>query len=308
MIKIGIKPSEEINKFLKYMELIQSASPLTLKSYRVDLTQAFVPTLNKKSKFDEELSEEQLLFTARKALNGWGGLSPATRNRKAASIKSFFRFLFQEKLIKRPLGDLIHAPKVPKKMPHFISVDEALAVLKQSQGPSRLLFLLLYGGGLRISEACHLKWSQVDFYQKNLRVQGKGQKERVVPLPSIVLGELETESRKNIHSERSGKSYIWGESPLNARKGYEMIRRLGAKSSLLSSLHPHALRHSFATHLLSSGANLRALQEILGHSNLAATEKYTHLSVDQLARTMEKAHPLGNLTNSPSPTSKPSNK
>ncbi len=137
-----------------------------------------------------------------------------------------------------------------------------------------------------MSEACQLKWTNVDLEKKILRILGKGQKERLVALPDLTITELKRTNQSEI--------YVWGSKELNQRTAYSMIRTLGAKANLLRPLHPHALRHSFATHLLSSGANLRTLQELLGHQSLSATEKYTHLSVDQLARTMEKSHPLGN--------------
>lgn len=262
--------------FLKFLETVESASPHTLKSYKIDLKQAFGVT--------KKASEDSLLSLAREAQTGWGALSPASRNRKAASLKSFFHFLFAQKLISRPLAELIHAARVPRKLPHYISVDEAVATLKTAVGKERLLFLLLYGGGLRISEACELKWKNVNLEQKTLLILGKGGKERLVALPTLTAQELALSIRES--------DSIWGAAPLNVRTAYDLIRNLGAKTGLLRPLHPHALRHSFATHLLASGANLRTLQELLGHQSLQATERYVHLDIDQLARTMDKHHPL----------------
>ena len=299
--------TENIYNFLKYMELIETCSPLTIKSYKKDLEQAFSSSNKLRMPArkgapgnihhsERLVDESQLLGLAREALTSWGPLSPASRNRKASVLKSFFNYLFREKLIQKPLADLIYTTKVPKKIPNYISVDEALAVLRISFDRDRLLFLLLYGGGLRVSEACQLKWKNVDLNQKLLRILGKGRKERLVALPDMAIEELKAElkkvRRKKLESE-SDSPYIWGAQELNQRTAYSMIRNLGIKSQLIRPLHPHALRHSFATHLLSSGANLRTLQELLGHQSLTATEKYTHLGVDQLARTMETNHPLG---------------
>lgn len=287
------KLTENIDKYLKYMAFIKSASPLTLKHYKIDLTQAY--DLENSSASRKTWSEADLLATARAAFNQWASLSLASRNRKAATLKSFFSWAFDEGLTERDLSLQITAPKVPKKLPHFLSVDEALAVLKSFDTDKdiplreKVLFLLLYGGGLRVSEACNLKWSEVQLTQKTLRVKGKGSKERVVVLPSMtaeILQRWKKESGFNDH--------VFGEKALNTRTAYEMVRQSGIRAGLLKPLHPHALRHSFATHLLSSGANLRTLQEMLGHESLQATEKYTHLGIDQLARTMEKMHPLGN--------------
>ncbi|AFY02667.1 tyrosine-type recombinase/integrase [Bdellovibrio bacteriovorus] len=288
----AFKLSENIDKYLKYMTFIKSASPLTIKHYSLDLMQAFDyenPSIKAKS-----ISESELLSTARAAFNQWAHLSLASRNRKAATLKSFFSWAFEESLTEKDLSMQITCPKVPKKLPHFVSVDEALSVLKSFDSETKIplkekvLFLLLYGGGLRVSEACNLKWNEVQTTQKVLRVKGKGSKERVVALPSLTVDVL-----LKWKKESSFDEYVFGEKPLNSRTAYEMVRQSGIRAGLLKPLHPHALRHSFATHLLSSGANLRTLQELLGHESLQATEKYTHLGIDQLARTMENLHPLG---------------
>nr|WP_295900553.1 tyrosine-type recombinase/integrase [uncultured Bdellovibrio sp.] len=288
----AFKLAENIDKYLKYMTFVKSASPLTIKSYKLDLNQAYNyedPSLSSKS-----WNEADLLATARGAFNGWAHLSLASRNRKAATLKSFFSWAFDQGLTERDLSLQIASPKVPKKLPHFLSVDEALSVLKSFDThkeiplKEKVLFLLLYGGGLRVSEACNLKWSDIQLGQKILRVKGKGSKERVVALPSLTVDVLQRWKKESAFDE-----FVFGEKPLNTRTAYEIVRQSGIRAGLLKPLHPHALRHSFATHLLSSGANLRTLQELLGHESLQATEKYTHLGIDQLARTMEKMHPLG---------------
>ncbi|WP_374074876.1 tyrosine-type recombinase/integrase [Bdellovibrio bacteriovorus] len=289
----AFKLAENIDKYLKYMTFVKSASPLTIKHYKLDLRQVY--NYEDPSLLSKSWNEADLLATARGAFNGWAHLSLASRNRKAATLKSFFSWAFDEGLTERDLSLQITSPKVPKKLPHFLSVDEALSVLKSfdthKEIPLRekVLFLLLYGGGLRVSEACNLKWSEVQLTQQTLRVKGKGSKERVVVLPSLT-----TQVLQRWKKESSFDEFVFGEKPLNTRTAYEMVRQSGIRAGLLKPLHPHALRHSFATHLLSSGANLRTLQEMLGHESLQATEKYTHLGIDQLARTMEKMHPLGN--------------
>ncbi|KYG68219.1 site-specific recombinase [Bdellovibrio bacteriovorus] len=283
------KLAENIDKYLKFMTFVKSASPLTIKHYSLDLKQAFNYENSSAS-----LSEAELLATARRAFNQWAHLSLASRNRKAATLKSFFSWAFDESLTERDLSLQITCPKVPKKLPHFLSVDEALAVFKSFDSDKevplkeKVLFLLLYGGGLRVSEACNLKWSEVFMAQKILRVTGKGSKERVIALPTLTVQVLHTWKKESGFNE-----FVFGEEPLNPRTAYDMVKLSGQRAGLLKPLHPHALRHSFATHLLSSGANLRTLQELLGHESLQATEKYTHLGIDQLARTLENLHPLG---------------
>ena len=278
--------NELIIRFLNELRDVESSSNHTLKAYKKDLEQAFT---------DQSimvLNSDQMLSLSRQALSKWGSLSPASKNRKSATIKSFLNFLFEKKIIDRPLATLIPSTKVSKKIPNYISVDESIAVLKSLESTSeKLLFLLLYGSGLRVSEACELSWNQVNLKTKSLRIRGKGNKERIVIMPQILCALLNTLRLSNKEDDS-----IWGLKPLSTRKAFDIIRNAGRKAGLTKEIHPHALRHSFATHLLSSGADLRALQELLGHSSLTATEKYTHLNLQQLANTMEKHHPLKKLS------------
>lgn len=246
------------------------------------------------------LTDAEILARCRQALTFWSDLAPASRNRKAATLKSFLHWLHEKELINKDLAHQVHAVKVPQRIPHFLSMDEATALLqslkhqievveteaaRQMLQRDRLLVLLLYGGGLRVSEACNLKWSEADFSSRVLRIRGKGGKERLVALPEATLEALKKYERKG--------DYVFGEAALSTRTAYEIVKSQGARAGLLKPLHPHALRHSFATHLLSSGANLRTLQELMGHRTLQATQRYTHIGIDQLARTLEKFHPFG---------------
>ncbi|MGE3973478.1 MAG: tyrosine-type recombinase/integrase [Bdellovibrionales bacterium] len=285
-----------IGEFLEEQQLISQASPHTLRSYTSDLLQAFsLKTLPPRSrpKTPALTAEAQkiLLETCYKAQKRWSSLAFASRNRKSATLKSFLKWMYHKGYTNQNIAHRIHAPKVPKKIPHYISVDEVVALLhtlsknKEATHTEKTLVLLLYGGGLRISEACNLKWNQVDLSAGVLRVKGKGSKERLIALPQLALQAL----KKMPHASH----YVFGEEPLSTRKGYEIIRQCGRRAGLLKPLHPHALRHSYATHLLTSGADLRTLQELLGHANLQATERYLHLSIDHLSRVMNKHHPLG---------------
>lgn len=288
--------AEIIDKYLKYQQNIKSFSPLTLKAYRLDLCQAL------KYKLDVVCSYGELWGLIRPSLSAWGNLSLASRNRKIATLKSFFSWLYEQKYLEINYSNQLICPKVPKKIPHFLSVDEVISIidhlnkklnLPQEEAATihalkqKTLFLLLYGAGLRISEACQLKWSDVNLKERKILILGKGNKERYAILPNFCVEHLQ-KTKKN----QTLNLYIFGTAPLNTRTGYEYIHQLGIEIGLLNSLHPHSLRHSYATHLLASGANLRTLQKLLGHESLQATEKYTHLSVDHLARLIEKTHPL----------------
>lgn len=297
-----------ILKYLDSIENIESYSTHTLRSYRVDLGQAFGVLTTSESQILRTalpprlpVTEDALLAACRSAMTRWSGLAPASRNRKAATLKSFLNWLFEKRLIDRDLALHVHGPKVPHRLPHHLSVDEAMALLasldeqlsaskiegdRAQIAVDRALVLLLYGGGLRVSEACELRWKQVDESARVLRVRGKGGKERLVALPQKVLAALD-------ELPRTG-DFVFGAEAFPTRKAYERVKVQGLRAKLLQPLHPHALRHSFATHLLTSGANLRTLQELLGHRSLQATQRYTHIGLDQLANTLEKFHPHGN--------------
>lgn len=299
-----------IDKYMKYLENIESASPHTLRAYQIDLDQVFgeIP--------DTKLNKD-LLTQIRIAQSKWGKLSLATRNRKAACMKSFLGWLFREQMIDQDYSQQVICPSVPKKIPHFISVDEVLAIISflkntpnnqapspntpntltnlegqsSSVGQTKLLFYIIYGGGLRVSEACRLKWEHIHAETRSIRVLGKGNKERIVVLPTIVIKLLQQSKLKFPQNT----PFVFGPTPLNPRTAYEMIRQLGKQANLSKNLHPHALRHSYATHMLNNGANLRIIQEVLGHESLQATEKYTHLGIDQLSQTMNAKHPLAKI-------------
>lgn len=290
-----------LDNYLKYQENIETSAALTLRAYESDLKQAFLHKNKNLFFIDKEIKDANEFWNlSRPALLRWGKLSLASRNRKTATLKSFFNWLFHSRLVEKNYAELLVCPKVPKKIPHFLSVDEIISILqfldkesafkKIETLKSRVLFLLLYGGGLRVSEACNLRWQQIQFSEKRILVIGKGSKERLASLPECSFSSL-----KKLKLQTDKTEFVFGTIALNTRTGYEMIRDLGKKTGLMNPLHPHALRHSFATHMLASGTNLRTLQSLLGHDSLQATEKYTHLSVDQLARTMDRTHPLAKL-------------
>jgi len=290
-------------KYLKYLSLQKTASDHTSKSYANDLSQFLRPfgvqkilygpsTLGGSFQIQWEDSARQGLdlindceFLMRSCQNLWAPLTASSRNRKLSCVRGFLTWLFDQRYLEKDLSVRLIAPKVQQRLPHFLSVDEALALVKAPLSPSvKALVLLLYGGGLRVSEACNLKWNQLRSEAQTLCVLGKGGRERIVALPRVCWMAL-------ANLPQAGE-FVFGAGALNPRTAYEWVRRAGETAGLLKPLHPHALRHSYATHLLSSGADLRVLQELLGHQSLAATQRYTHLSLDHLARAMEKHHPL----------------
>ena len=315
---ICIKIRQYVYKYLKYMEFMKLSSPNTIKSYCIDLKQLllfFTPHIEsfvskKQLKAFMDLSQnkipdlpdscsvgpkdlqDMLEKTVKKSLKHWSRLSPASRNRKYACVKGFLKWLFVKGYIKTDLQSKIKLPKIPARLPHYLSVDEALHLINTLQKEisnnkqhteDLLLILLLYGAGLRVSEACGLQWNQIDIDKKALRIKGKGNKERLAILPEPAL--------KLLKKQKKQKGFLF-ENNRSTRKAFDRVRYWGQKAGLNKPLSPHTLRHSFATHLLNSGSDLRTLQELLGHKSLSATQKYTHLSLSHLAKTLESHHPL----------------
>lgn len=302
-------PANLTCKYLKYLTLQRTASDHTIKSYATDLGQFLAPIGVQKILYSpatlgpsfqivwkETQAQglestkfiDQSIYLVSQAQTLWAPLSPASRNRKLAAVRGYLKWCFQEHYLTEDVSLRITAPKVPQRLPHFISVDEALSVIRALENaPSeRTLVLLLYGGGLRVSEACGLRWRDFDGAgPRAMRIQGKGGRQRVVTLPELCWSAVQA-------LPRTGAFVFAGDTALSSRTAYEWVRQAGARAGLLKPLHPHALRHSYATHLLTSGADLRVLQELLGHRSLAATQKYTHLALDHLARAIEKHHPL----------------
>jgi len=306
-----------LDKYLKYLKFSKSFSLLTLKSYKTDLFQFFgqkvekIPssklknsTVLKKIKKNElsKASSKQLQNLIKnkisKHLSAWSAWSPATRNRKIASLKSFFKWLYQEGFIQEDINTKLKSPKVPSKIPHFLSVDEVKTLIQtceneQKKDPSLTkdltLILILYGGGLRVSEACSAKWKNLSFPDHTLKIRGKGSKERIIVLPQRVLKHLKRIQKKSDTLFEN----------LKERQAYDIVRKWGARAGLSKPISPHVLRHSYATHLLDSGSDLRVLQDLLGHRSLSATQKYTQIHLSKLSRVLRKSHPLSNKKTGP---------
>jgi len=224
----------------------------------------------------------------------------SSMSRKLASVRTFFRFLVREGLLESNPGEGVATPKQEKYLPATLSIDEMFALLERDTGSNPLLlrdraiFELLYSCGLRISELTALNVENLDFQQALVRVLGKGRKERIVPVGSKALEAL----RAYLESRSGNKQ----EDPLflNARGGrltprsiQRNLKKHLIQAGILTKASPHSLRHSFATHLLDGGTDLRAIQELLGHASLSTTQKYTQVSVDHLMKVYDQAHPRG---------------
>ena len=282
--------------FLNYLKWTKKYSSHTLRSYALDLNQVFIlnRNFNDFGKQESESLENQIKKSLELFFWKNRNLSSASQNRKMAASRSFIKWLLKNNYIKNDVRYFFKLPKLVSKIPNVLSVDEVFSIIyvmtiahKKGRKDIRrdlCLFFLLYGGGLRVSEACRLKVDQIRWNNKTICVKGKGGKERLIALPNQTLEHLKPFKRN--------KPWLFGKEPLSERKAYDIIRFWGRKAGLMKAIHPHVLRHSFATHLLVSGSDLRTLQELLGHKTLTATQKYIHLDLMNLSHTLDKLHPI----------------
>lgn len=223
--------------------------------------------------------------------------------RKLAALKGFFKYLVATKQIDKDPLSLIHSPKQEKPLPMFLTVDDAFLLLDAIKIDSaldvrdRAVLEVFYSTGVRVSELVGMNWADVDFQLGIVRVVGKGAKERIVPIGEVALQALQS------YSDEMRKKWLLacrGETPIFLNNRGERITtrsvaRVVEKHLKLAGIQvkmgPHGLRHSFATHLLNGGADLRVIQELLGHASLSTTQRYTHLNLDQLTAVYDKAHP-----------------
>ena len=239
-------------------------------------------------------------------------LQKSSISRKLACLRTFFKFLVRDGRMKNNPAELISSPRLPKKLPSYLTEVEAATVVEVPQGDSfkalrdRAILELLYASGLRVRELVGLNDESLDMPQQLVRVFGKGKKQRVVPF-----GQLAAQTLASYLAERDrlglAEADDEGHMPvfvsvrghrLNARDVQRLVEKVRLKLPSGRRMSPHTLRHSFATHLLERGADLRAIQELLGHSSLATTEKYTHVTLEHLRAEYDKAHPKAKTGNS----------
>ena len=284
-----------VEKFLNYLRIERNASPHTLRNYAKDLA-----TL--RQMLGERPWEQTDLLALRQfvAQQRSSGLSKVTIARRVATIRSFFRFLHREGYVPVNPALGLTRPKQDRKLPAFLSVEETTRLVEAPQGDGfaacrdRAILETLYSTGLRVSELVGLKIRDVDLIGGTLRTTGKGRKERMVPVGSFSIQAirryLKTLSQAYSDPERAlFQNRLHGR--LTDRSVRRILNRYLAQISMSLKISPHALRHSFATHLLDRGADLRSVQELLGHSSLTTTQVYTHVTTERLKRVYESAHP-----------------
>lgn len=274
--------------FLRYLEAEKHASPHTVKSYRTDLQEFRLFVAEAVREVD---ARDVRAFLARLHTRG---LDPVSVARKLAAVRSWFRFLRRRGVVDRNPAQHIRSPRLPRKLVSFLPIDETVALMdaRHPRGGARdaAIIELLYASGLRVSELVGLDLRDVDLAELTVRVLGKGRKERIVPF-----GEAASRALRDCLAARGSAD---GAVFLNRRGGrltvrsvHTIVRRQARAAGIVRRVSPHTLRHTFATHLLDSGADLRMIQELLGHGRLSTTQRYTHVGSDQLMRIYDAAHP-----------------
>jgi integrase/recombinase XerC len=288
-----------IEDYLESLRL-ENASEHTVRNYRSDLME-FLAYFTPPDGAPPPVAELDTL-----ALREWLGhlhklrLSPVTIRRKLAAVRSLFRNLLRTGVLPVNVAKLLRSPKAPKKLPRVMTAEQTNTLIDGVAGGQRTraardlaIFEVLYGCGIRVSELTGLKLADIDFSDRWILVRGKGRNERQVPFGSKAAQALERYlvERKPKADDETAVFLNHRGTRLTARGVSDIVKLYATLLAADSSLHPHSFRHAYATHLLSDGADLRSIQELLGHSSLSTTQKYTQVSLTELMVVYDKAHP-----------------
>lgn len=299
--------AEWISRFEEYLRL-KNASGHTVRNYVSDLAQfreymtlpgqeGNTPSMTIE-RLDHQLILEYLVHLHSQKIEN------SSKSRKISAIRSFCKFLCKEGALEQNPAKLIRLPKVPRKIPGYLSVDDCARLIESPDLSTpmglrdRSILELLYACGIRVSECAGMNLEDINFKEDLILVRGKGKKERIVPFGRHCHAALEAYLqarrsfyRSRISEEKSPLFLSHVGTRLTTRSIARMVEKYVRKSGLMQKISPHGIRHSFATHLLNSGADLRSIQELLGHKTLSTTQKYTHLSIGHLMEQYDKAHP-----------------
>ncbi len=291
--------NELVEEFLRYLLIDKGYSNNTIDSYKIDL--------EKFLEYNKGKSINNITNSDLKEYVKWlnkENLNEKSISRNISCLKSFYKFLVIEKYVKNNPSDLISIPKVKKSLPKTLTEEEVIKLLDieltdNFSYRNKAMLEVMYATGLRVSELVNLKLQDVDLSQDLVRTFGKGSKERVIPIGEYAREYLE----KYIYEYRSSmlkkanNEYLFLNNHGNkmTRQGFfKIIKKIAKEKGIDKELSPHTLRHSFATHLLKYGADLRTIQELLGHSDISTTQIYTYISNEELKKNYEEFHPHGN--------------
>ncbi len=289
------------SQYINYLKAERNASPFTIRNYRTDLNDFFhflkIQNIESLHDINKQILRAYLLRLVQR------GIVKASISRKLSAIRSFYHYLQREGLINSESILDISSPKIDKRLPEFLTLNEIKKLLESpdlttpSGQRDRAILELLYASGLRVSELVKLDLDQVNLNTREIRVWGKGSKERVVLIgepAAAALNNYITQSRPQflisnkqqaIFINRYGKRLI-------ERRVQKILEHHAKRARITKKVHPHMLRHTFATHLLDGGADLRVVQELLGHTSLSSTQIYTHVSKSQAKNIYRSAHPM----------------
>lgn len=295
-------PNDHIKGFKSYLQLEKNLAKNSVEAYLNDVSRLaeYIETNTPDKKFEEIVLEDLQQY-----LNSIAelGITPRTQARNVSSIKSFFQYLRYTAATEINPAALLESPKLGRKLPVVLSVDEinrmvaAIDLSKPEGHRNKAIIETLYGCGLRVSELTQLKISDIFRAEEFIKVKGKGSKERLVPIGHIALREIDMyleKYRNHLQIDKNAGDILF----LNRRgKGltrvmiFTIVKDLALKAGIHKTISPHTFRHSFATHLIEGGANLRAVQEMLGHESILTTEIYTHLDREFLRQSIMEHHP-----------------
>ena len=290
-----------IERFLNYLAVEKRASSHTILAYKTDLEQFSV--------FLTSFSfETKLVQVSYPIVRSWllslmdENIQARSINRKIATLKSFYKFLLREELISVNPMSKVRPLKVKKSLPNFVPEENMLRMLDHEDAFSadfegrrdRMIFELLYGTGIRLSELIQLASEEIDLYNSRIKVKGKGSKERLIPFNRTLLNEIKAymaEKRKKFDNE--SKYFLVNDKgrQLYPVFVYRKVQKYLALFTTLEKRSPHVLRHTYATHLVNKGAELKAVRDLLGHESLNATQVYSHTTLDRLKEVFDQAHP-----------------
>ncbi|MBR7180197.1 MAG: tyrosine recombinase [Kiritimatiellae bacterium] len=293
-------------RFASFLLSAKNASPNTVSGYVSDIAmfEKTLPRTDAPRDWGAVTDAEARSFVLSLSKSG---AAPSSIRRRLASLRAFYRYLIREGLSKTDPFNALRGPRLPKKLPRTLSASEIEAFLaapaaeyekgRVKRGEflrDRALFEFLYSTGCRISEALSVRWGDIDISKGSLVVSGKGSKERLVILGAPARAALEA---LRAETGAGGEDAVFPDfktgGAMPARLAERRMKKYLAAAGLPADLSPHKLRHSFATHLLDAGADLRSVQEMLGHSSLSTTQIYTHVSIERLKNVVAKAHPRG---------------
>lgn len=299
-----------LDDFMKHLKYERNSSPHTLRNYESDLVQFYdyvAPSDDKGKRRSVNVRDiDHLTIREYMASLYEKKKKKSSIHRKVASLRTFFRYLCREGVMEMNPAKLVASPRVERTLPNHLTIEQMIRFIETPDIETllgkrdRAMLELLYASGLRVSEMVGLNLTDVDFTNQTVRVKGKGRKERIVPFGNHALmalqhylavrGELLIEADED-KRDPAALFFNYQGTRINARSVGRMVDKYVKMCADMQHISPHSLRHSFATHLLDAGADLRAIQEMLGHARLSTTQKYTHVSTDKLMEVYDKAHP-----------------